>query len=170
MLSKLVVSVSLALCSLFPTNIGTAANAPMTFSYVLPEVVVTAKPFKTRKTFMGFNLLGRCDVNVSSLLKEALTTFPGPKVRITSLRRNWNSNSQHNHGKAVDMEWSEELIDFLVTEEGSTWLSSHNMMFYIEDRPGSVKLRKYKQDPKYSEFVFENPHATGPHVHLGLKR
>lgn len=169
MVSKLIAYLGVLAFSITPMKIDTK-NVRYELAYRLPEVTITAAKVRHPKSFLGFSLLGRCNTNISNLLRDALITFPGPKVRITSLRRNWNTHSQHNCGKAVDMEWSEELIDFLVTEEATTWLDQHNLMFYIEDRPGSVKLHKYKNDLKYSKYVFENPHATGPHVHVQIKR
>lgn len=140
----------------------------------MPEVEVVAKKIKKVSTysskFLDFGVLGRVNTKVSSELVAALDTFTGPKVRITSLRRNWNAHSQHTHGKAVDFEWSPELIQWLGTVEGVQWLEDHNLMYYIEDRPGSRLLRPYKADTSTSKFVFENPNATGPHVHIGIKK
>lgn len=147
-------------------------------NFMLPEVTISApKPksksvFRYAKEFLGFKLLGGCNTNISTCLKEALLAYTGPNVMITSLKRNWKSNptSQHNHGKAVDLEWSPELIDFLVTEEGQAWLNNFNLMFYIEDRPGSKELSKYKMNEVYSPYVYENENATGAHVHIGIRR
>ena len=121
------------------------------------------------QTFYGFALWGRVNTKgVSEDLVEALQAFTGPNVKITSLRRNWNSKSQHNHGRAVDLEFNHALITWLVSEQGRSWLSEHNLMFYIEDKPGSRKLTPYKTDPTTSEFVFENTRATGAHIHINI--
>lgn len=136
-------------------------------SIELAPVTIKAKKTKEIKSFLGFKLLGKCDYKISDELFEALEDYNGPEVRITSLKRHWNPHSQHFHGNAVDFEWNEELIDYLIT---SSWLEHYNLMFYIEDKPGSKKLFKYKKDPMYSKYVFENPAATGPHIHIGIKR
>lgn len=138
----------------------------------MPEVEIVAKRiYKSYSTnFLDFKLLGKVNTKVSCSLESALADFTGPKVRITSLRRHWNSHSQHAHGNAVDFEWSTELITYLSTPEGIAWLDSHNLMYYIEDRPGSRLLIPYKSNPETAPFVFENPSATGPHIHIGIKR
>jgi len=121
------------------------------------------------QTFYGFVLWGRVNTNgISEDLVEALENFNGPKVKITSLRRNWNSKSQHNHGRAVDLEFDNALILWLVSEQGQSWLNDHGLNFYIEDKPHSRKLLPYKEDANTSPFVFENPRATGAHIHLNL--
>jgi hypothetical protein len=86
------------------------------------------------------------------------------------LTRYWNNYSQHAHGKAVDFEWSTDLITYLGTAEGIEWLNTHNLMYYIEDKPGSRLLVPYKQNASTAQYVFENPSATGPHVHIGIKK
>lgn len=83
------------------------------------------------------------------------------------MRRSHNHKSQHYVGKAVDFEFSHSLIDYLVSESGKAWLAAHNLMFYIEGRPGSSKVAKYLKNPVTREFVFFNPNATGDHVHVG---
>lgn len=125
---------------------------------------------KTGSEFMNFKLLGRCDTNISKRLKDALNTYTGPNIKITSLRRHFNRKSQHFHGNAVDMEFSHELIEYLVSNEGQEWLDFNNLMFYIEDVPGSRLLVRYQSDEKYAKYVFENPNATGEHIHIGIKR
>lgn len=121
------------------------------------------------QTFYGFALWGRVNTyGVSEDLIEALQSFNGPKVKITSLRRNWSSKSQHNHGRAVDLEFDNALILWLVSEQGQSWLNDHGLNFYIEDKPHSRKLLPYKEDATTSPYVFENPHATGAHIHLNL--
>lgn len=133
--------------------------------------IVAKRIYKSYSSnFLNFKLLGKVNTKVSCALEDALASFNGPKVRITSLRRHWNSRSQHAHGNAVDFEWSTELIIYLGTAEGIAWLDAHNLMYYIEDRPGSRLLRPYKQDPTTAPFVFENPSATGPHIHIGIKK
>jgi len=121
-------------------------------------------------TFLDFKLLGKVDTRISSQLEEALADFTGPKVCITSLRRHWNNTSQHAHGKAIDFEWSPELIEYLTTAEGLAWLEKYNLMYYIEDTPGSRLLKPFKQDTTTASNVFENPNATGPHVHIGIRK
>lgn len=171
MLSKLTAQVGLMVYTLLPASIGTATPVIQP-NISLPEVVITAKKQRVhlKKEFLGFKLLGQCDTRIDDQLKGALSAYTGPNVQITSLRRHWNSSSQHTYGKAVDMEWSGELIDYLVSEEGKLWLDQYNLMFYIEGKPGSFELRKYKVDSRYSQYVFENKRATGNHVHIGIKK
>lgn len=134
--------------------------------FVLVMPAKKAAPYS--KNFLGFRLLGRLNTNIHHNLKLALTEYNGPKKAITSLRRNWRTNSKHNCGKAVDFEFDHSLIEWLVSEEGTAWRNKYGFTFYIEDRPGRKSLIPYKQNPVFNEYVFENPNATGPHIHLHL--
>ena len=105
------------------------------------------------------------DTSISNSFKEVLLSYSGPKVRVNSLKRGYNRSSQHYHGKAVDFEFSSELIDYLVSDAGQAWLKEHNLTFYIEGKPGSRKVSRYLKDP-YRRYVFFNPDATGDHIHI----
>ncbi len=174
---------ALCLALLIPSSYITKSN-PMLAMNVLPKEVVvkptaeqlkkkTRKPHSHRKVkgeFMGFKLASATDTTIHSSLKSSLGSYKGPETRINSLRRHWGTKSQHECGKAVDFEWSEELIEYLVGEEGQQWLADHDMMFYIEDRPGSKYLKKYLASPRHKEYVFENPSCTGKHIHIQIKK
>lgn len=145
---------------------------------VMPDRVVPRAKAPTTSSLVRvalkemFRLESGLDTRIRPELLSALLDYRGPKTSIGSLRRNWASNpkSKHNCGKAVDFGFDRELIDWLVlTDEGKTWLAKHNLMFYIEDRPGSKALLPFKQDERYAQFVFENGHATGDHVHVAVK-
>lgn len=134
----------------------------------LEEVTIKAKRHRLSSgTFLGFKLQTALNTNVSNTLRTALQEYSGPKTSITSLRR-FGTKSKHCCGKAVDFEWSHELIEFLVTPEGTAWREKYGFTFYIEDTPRSPLLTPYKKDVNYSKYVFENPKATGPHIHLNL--
>lgn len=145
---------------------GSAVETKQEFILVMP----TKAKKKVRGTFefLGFKLQGKLNTNIDPTLRNALLEYTGPKIQITSLRRHWGTKSQHEHGKAVDLEFSHELIHWLVSEEGRLWRDKFGFTFYIEDRPGRKSLIPYKEDPVFSEFVFENRHATGPHIHLNI--
>ena len=158
-----------------PVTANIANPVPVTeYSIELSHVTVTAKKIRKNKTmsFLGFRLQKCLDTSVNPKLKEALIEFKflgGPDVRISSLvRHKWSSKSKHRCGKAVDFEFSHELIDWLVSEVGKSWMEKHGMTFFIEDVPGSKVLKPYLQDVKYVKYVFENPYATGPHIHLNI--
>lgn len=119
-------------------------------------------------TFLGFVLWGTKNTNISSELRLALEAYQGPKVMITSLRRHWGTKSNHEHGKAVDMQLTTDLTDWLVSEEGQKWLENHSLKFYIEDVPKADSLWVYKKSDTFSKYVFENPNATGPHIHIEI--
>lgn len=154
----------LALSSSSTINSNSILSQGERIVYSMPEVVVTAKKVQKTKKISGLN------TRITPELKAALDSYNGPKVLITSLVRHWSNKSAHAHGKAADYNWSEELISYLVTEGGKEWLKAHSLMYYIEDRPGSKKLLPYKNSEIHKEFVFENPHATGPHVHIQIKK
>jgi len=119
-------------------------------------------------TFLGFALWGTKNTNIHDDLEEALISYSGPKVKITSLRRHWGTSSKHECGKAVDMEFCHDLIDWLVSEQGQSWCETHNLKFYIEAKPKAKVLQPYKSSEVYAAYVFENPHATGPHIHIEI--
>lgn len=133
----------------------------------LKEVVIKASRVKMASTFLDYKLQRRLNTNVTATLKTALAEFKGPKVPISSLRRH-GTKSKHCCGKAVDFEWSTDLIDYLVSEEGTAWREKFGFTFYIESKPGASCLKPYKLKENYKEFVFENPAASGPHIHLNL--
>lgn len=66
------------------------------------------------------------------------------------------------------MEFNHALIVWLTSDEGRDWLDQHNLIFYIEAKPRDKKLDLYKENERFRPYVFENPEATGPHIHLNL--
>lgn len=116
-------------------------------------------------TFMGFLLYCPVDTAICSSFKQVLAEYPGPAARVNSLKRGYNSSSKHYTGKAIDLEFSHEVIEFLVSEAGQKWLVDNGLTFYIEGKPGSKRVSKYLRAP-YSRFVFFNPSATGDHIHI----
>lgn len=126
------------------------------------------RPRRTSKvcagTLFGFILYTPVDTTMKSEFRLALQEYTGPAVKINSLKRH-GTRSAHCKGLAVDLEFSPQLIDYLVSEEGQVWLKNHSLMFYIEGKPGSRKVRSYQRDV-YAEYVFFNPEATGDHIHI----
>lgn len=118
-------------------------------------------------TFFGFILYTPVDTTLTQEFKIALEDYKGPQVKINSLKRHYNRKSDHYWGKAVDLEFSQDLINWLISEDGQTWLIAYDLHFYIEGKPGSQKVRKYLKDPATASYVFFNPEATGNHVHIG---
>lgn len=119
-------------------------------------------------TFLGFLLYMPVDTNISNDLRSALAAYSGPQVKINSLRRNWNTNSDHERGRAVDLEFCPRLIEYLVSEDGQQWLASNSLSFYIEGKPGSSRVANYLADNRTRPYVFFNPLATGNHVHIEI--
>lgn len=123
MLKLLITPLLITLLAASPSSVGHAAISTNTGfeQSVLTIVAPNRKPtkakehsknvFRRTKEFLSFKLLGSVNTNVSDSLVEALKAYTGPTVGITSLRRHWNSKSAHNHGKAVDFEFSKELIE-----------------------------------------------------------
>lgn len=132
------------------------------------------------KHFCGFHVYADADTSVSQRLKAALETYEGPKSKVSSLKRHKRNKSDHNHGNAADFEFSDDMINYLVSENGKAWLKAHGLYFYIEAKPWSEKLSKkqkrgykraaaYLANPATAKHVFFNPGATGPHIHLGVE-
>lgn len=173
-----------ALClSLIAPSYSIRPNHISAMVHVPTEIVITptkeqlkkkvskiGKHRRVKGEFMGFALTAPVDTSVHTSLKSSLQTYSGPRAEINSLRRHWGTKSQHECGKAVDFKWDEDLIEYLVGEEGQNWLKAHNLMFYIEDKPGSKYLKKYKESELHKEYVFENKNCTGKHIHIQIKK
>jgi hypothetical protein len=166
-LSYLVLTIFLSL----PTIVNNATPViEQVAERTLPEVVITAKK-KVRQvvaaSIPGYNLERGVNTRIHPTLALALESYPGPRPLITSLRRSWNSKSMHNHGMAVDFNWSSEMIEYLMSEEGQIWLGAFNLTLFIEGKPGSSRVKAYDHGV-YKKYVFYNPQATGDHIHLNI--
>lgn len=102
-------------------------------------------------------------------LMNALLTYSGPPSSINSIHRPQNTKSLHSKGRAVDLEPTKKLIEYLVSTEGTKWRIENNIQFFIEDNTWSSTLKRYKENKKTSPFVFMNTKASGLHVHLGIQ-
>ena len=134
-----------------------------------------SRKWKSRKTglctqgnFFGFLLYTPVDTTISKDFAYVLSTYSGPKAKVTSVKRYNDSSSRHYHGKAIDLAWDEELIAFLISEEGTRWLTEHDITLYIEGAPGSKKVRKYLDHPQAAQYCFFNKNATGDHIHMNI--
>lgn len=119
----------------------------------------------SESSYFNFVVWTPVDTAISEDLRKALSSYTGPVVKINSLRR-YGSGSKHCHGKAADLELTHVLVEYLLTDEGQQWLNEHKLEFYIEGKPGSRRVKKYKTDPRTDDYVFFNPKATGDHIHI----
>jgi len=106
---------------------------------------------------------------IDSALIRAIIDYDGPRVIITSAHRAWSKRSKHYCGKALDLDLTPEVAEYLVSPSGEAFLQRHGLEFFIEDKPGSKELRSYSVQARYAPFIFKNPFATGSHIHLQLK-
>lgn len=106
---------------------------------------------------------------VDSALIRAIIDYDGPQVIITSAHRAWSKRSKHYCGKALDLDLTPEVAEYLVSPSGEAFLARHNLEFFIEDKPTSKELKSYSVQARYARFIFKNPFATGSHIHLQLK-
>lgn len=164
------ISLSLVVLPIFAGN-STPLRAE-SYHIQLKEFVVTAqkttKHSSTKSFFLNFKTERGLDTSIDSSLVTALNAYTGPEVTISSLKRHkWNSKSKHRIGRAADFEFNPELIEWLVSEEGSLWRTQYGINFFIEGKPGSKLIKSYKRGV-YEEFVFENPYATGDHIHIDI--
>jgi hypothetical protein len=116
-------------------------------------------------TFLGFILYTPVDTSICPTFKVALRDYTGPTVKVNSLRRYWNQDSEHYHGRAIDLELSPELVTYLTSEDGQRWLDTHRLTFYIEGKPGSQRVKSYQRE-ETAQYVFFNSKATGDHIHI----
>lgn len=123
----------------------------------------------SKGTFLGFVLYTRVDTTICPKFREILSSYNGPKVKLNSLRRHNDRGSRHYHGQAVDLELKNELVNFLISDEGQRWLDSHDLMFYIEGNPRKRTRVSQFESGETGRYVFWNKRATGDHVHLALK-
>ncbi len=68
----------------------------------------------------------------------------------------------------MDFDLSDDLVDFLVSEGGQKWLKDHGLKMYIEGRKGCSEVNKYALRDDCKPFIFFNPRATGPHIHVEI--
>ena len=104
------------------------------------------------------------DPNLDMKLYHALKAYTGPAVKVNSLRRFGNRRSQHHCGQAIDISWDRDgraMARWLVKEEGQAWLKEYGMSFYLE----KIYDKDYRRG-LYKKYVFDNPKATGSHIHL----
>lgn len=129
---------------------------------------------KAPKSYDPPSILGKfsiraSDKRVDRLMFEALATYNGPSCTITSMRRLSNPASKHFSGKAVDIKITDELIEYLTSDDGRKWLAMYGLDFYIEDNRKSSRLRRYLDNPLTRPHCKVIPWASGLHVHLYLK-
>ena len=174
---KSIVTVALTMLPMFISSGDLLLANNLNYSIELKGVTIKAKKIEKRiakkqerraTKFFGFSILQKVNANISEKLELALNSWTGPEGKITSLRRGYNPSSQHYYGKAADLNWDPEIIDYLVSEEGQKWLNAFQLTFYIEGKPGSKKVRSYDHGI-YKPYIFYNPSATGDHIHLQLK-
>lgn len=173
MILKSITQLAIWAIMLLPSSVSNATiehNHTAFYTQKLPEVVIKApKIIRHAKVQLdGYKTASGVNTRINSTLKDALQEYNGPRPLINSLRRNWNSHSPHTYGKAVDFQWSPEMIEYLVSEEGLKWLDKFQVTFYIEGKPGSSKVAAYKGKEPYKKYIFENPSATGDHIHLNI--
>lgn len=130
---------------------------------------------KAPKTYDKPAILGKfslraSDRRVHHLMHAALSAYDGPECVITSMRRLSNPASKHFTGKAVDIQITDELVTYLISDAGKQWLAAHGLDFYIEDNRKSSRLRKYLDNPLTRPHCKVVPWASGLHVHLYLDK
>lgn len=101
-------------------------------------------------------------------LHEAVENYAGPLMEPTSGLRFWNRKSKHAAGRALDVDLSYSVADYLVTEAGKAWLDKYGLKFCIEDKGWTKEMNAYKAE-KFQPYIFINPNATGSHIHIELK-
>lgn len=106
-------------------------------------------------------------------LYKALLNYTGPDtVMTTSLARYDNKRSFHyRNTKAIDIrldENGERFLSWLKTPEGEMWREAHGLRVFIEDRHRSSMIKKFSKRDPYEDWIFVNPKASGPHIHLDL--
>ena len=120
--------------------------------------------------FSSFKICKNVDRYLQTSFCRALDSYTGPMgVLITSMRRKYCTHSQHSTGNAIDINMDhsgEKMLYWLISAEGVEWLVDHGLSFYIEDKPHSSRLTKYKNDDTFKWYVFENKGATGLHIRM----
>lgn len=132
--------------------------------------VVNKRTHLSNLSFSSFRICKNVDRYLQNSFCKALDSYTGPVgVLITSMRRKYCTHSKHSTGNAIDINMNadgQRMLYWLISIEGINWLDDHGLSFYIEDRPNSKKLIKYKEADEFKEYVFENNHATGLHIHM----
>lgn len=110
------------------------------------------------------------DMDISSELMEALEKCPNKDATITSGKRHSGyKKSLHRCGKAVDIHYSEDFTNWLLSESGESWLNENKLEFFIESKRLKDKNDLPERFQKRYRYI---AWATGNkfHIHLNLKR
>jgi len=138
---------------------------------LLKKVEKTVRAERTldgSKFSLGFSQDSGINMDIHEDLKMALIGCPNKDATITSGRRNSGyRRSLHRCGKAVDIHYDTDFIDWLLSKDGSSWLESHNLEFFIEDRKASSKNKLPERFKHKFRWI---PWATQLHIHMNLKR
>ena len=55
------------------------------------------------------------------------------------------------------------MAEWFLTPEGQTWINSNNLTIYLE----KIYDEKFRTG-EHKQWVFDNPNATGPHIHINI--
>ncbi len=99
---------------------------------------------------------------LKSSILEALSSYSGPLMKITSGHRHWGGKG-HKAGRAIDIHYTEDIADFLDSEQGQEWLTAHHLEFFIEDKKKSTKDNLPERFHQYWRHI---PWATNIHIHI----
>ena len=86
------------------------------------------------------------------------------------MKRSFNPKSQHYHGNAIDIRFDKdgkELLHWLESDDGQQWMDDYHLTYLLEFTGNSRSYRYWK---KRSSKAMINPHATGTHIHIQIKR
>lgn len=153
-------------------NTAAPLFAANTHEIMLPTAEITAKKVVAKKTKKIYNahLSFQRQVNkgFSNSLLEALNTYKGPKITVSSGVRKHSRKSKHYHGNAIDIHWDESAKHFIMwcnTDEGEAWLEENQLQFFVEDKYDSTK----EQLGYFSKYFRKISWASGLHIHLEKK-
>lgn len=177
----------LALSLLFPfvtnSNTNSVTNELVIVVPDRSKPVTKVKPkrtyYATNKTeakqigtiaFINPNIGSRFKIKgpLNPAIHDAVENYTGPLMEPTSGLRFWNRKSKHAAGKALDVDLSYSVANYLVTEEGQAWLNKYGLKFCIEDKSWTKEMQSYRAE-KFQPYIFINPNATGSHIHIELK-
>ena len=124
----------------------------------------TISPYIEDKLFFNKNHWIASPKGVNFQLIEALNTYQGPSLTITSGHRNWGARD-HKDGIAVDISYSEDIVQYFMTD-GQDWLDNYNLEFFIEDRHEATSSKIPESFRHHWRLI---SWATGLHIHINLK-
>lgn len=161
-----------------PQEVASSSDLTKSISICMPKEERPIAPLRRKQretlTFTKlqhehFDIVTSATNQIDKKFATVLQNYDGPNVLVTSIKRSYNRKSKHFVGKAIDIDFSADIITYLKSEEGRKFITDFDLTVFIENNRLCSTLRELKKDSLLAELVFVNPNATGLHIHINMK-